>query len=149
MPFCTWLFCNSILCLLDLTVLYVIAHLHCYIVFYCMNISHSSVDEYLGSFQVTFASIQCCFDHSCMCLLVKICTGYIPKSGIAGSLDMLFQIQWTLLHFFPKWMHLFVLSPVLYESSSCSTCWPHLILCDFFLKPLCYMHVKFPFKPGI
>lgn len=49
---------------------------------------------------------------------------------------MLFALQWILPNFFPKWMHLFTLSPVLYEHSSCSTCLPQLILSMwvFFLK---------------
>ena len=50
-------FLNSTLCLLDSTVLSVTVHFHCYIVFYCMNISHSTVDGHLGSFQFMSAGI--------------------------------------------------------------------------------------------
>ena len=82
-------------------------------VFHCIYVSHiffihSSVDGHLSCFHILAVIEWCCSKH-CVHLSFKvqlfICSGYMPRSEIAGRMIVLFLVLGKPPYCFPQWLY--------------------------------------------
>ena len=73
---------------------------------------------------------------ACMCLFWKVLSGYMPKSGIAGSYESSMYSFLIPLYHSPEWLFQLTFPPTVKEGSLFSTTLQHLLFVDFLMMAI-------------
>ena len=88
---------------------------------------HSSVNGYIGCFHVLATGNSAAMNIGVhVSNSMKVLSGYMPKSGTAGSYGSSIFIP---PYYFPQWLYQFTFPPTVYEGSLFSTPSPAFVIC--------------------
>ena len=94
---------------------------------------HSSVDGQLGCFHFLAIVNSAVMNKGIhVSLSISVSSGYMPGTGIAGHMVVLFLVFKESPYCLPQWLHQFTFPPTVQEHSLFSTPSPAFIVCRLF-----------------
>ena len=94
---------------------------------------HSSVDGHLGCFHVLAIVNSAVMNKGIhVSLSISVSSGYMPRSGIAGHMVVLFLVFKESPYCLPQWLYQFTFPPTVQECSLFSTPSPAFTVCRLF-----------------
>ena len=91
---------------------------------------HSSVDGHLGCFHVLAIVNSAVMNKGIhVSLSISVSSGYMPRSGIAGHMVVLFLVFKESPYCLPQWLYQFTFPPTVQECSLFSTPSPAFTVC--------------------